>query len=86
MTRASLGRALTAIVGERQVLQRPSELLVYASDGLPGYRHQPALAVFPRTRDEVVAVDLLAALVDSDHAIGVAVEGEPGIGARRHHA
>ena len=61
MTRASLGRALTAIVGERQVLQRPSELLVYASDGLPGYRHQPALAVFPRTRDEVIAVVRLLA-------------------------
>lgn len=57
----SLARALTAIVGERQVLRRPSELLVYATDGLPGYRKQPALAVFPRTRDEVVAVVRLLA-------------------------
>lgn len=57
----SLGRALAAIVGERQVLRRPSELLVYASDGLPGYRRQPALAVVPRTRDEVVAVVRLLA-------------------------
>jgi glycolate oxidase subunit GlcD len=57
----ALARALTGIVGERQVLRRPSELLVYATDGLPGYRKQPALAVFPRTRDEVVAVVRLLA-------------------------
>jgi glycolate oxidase subunit GlcD len=57
----SLGRALAAIVGERQVLQRRSELLVYASDGLPGYRKEPALAVIPRTRDEVVEVVRLLA-------------------------
>jgi len=53
---ASMGEALAAIVGERQVLRRPSELLVYATDGLPGYRKQPGMAVFPRTREEVVAV------------------------------
>jgi glycolate oxidase subunit GlcD len=29
---------------------------VYDSDGLPGYHRQPGLAVFPGTRDEVVAV------------------------------
>ncbi|MEP7380260.1 MAG: FAD-linked oxidase C-terminal domain-containing protein [Gemmatimonadota bacterium] len=57
----ALGRALAAIVGERQLLQRPSELLAYATDGLPGYRKQPALGVFPRTRDEVVAVVRLLA-------------------------
>lgn len=56
MNRDALARSLSAIVGDRQVLARPSELLVYASDGLPGYRHEPALAVFPRTRDELVAV------------------------------
>ena len=47
---------LAGIVGERYVLSRPSELLVYNSDGLPGYRRQPKLAVFPATRDETVAV------------------------------
>ena len=57
----SLGRALAAIVGERQVLQRPSELLVYTADGLPGYRKHPSIAVIPRTRDEVVAVVRLLA-------------------------
>src|SRR3989337_3253134 len=47
---------LADIVGERHVLPRPGELLVYNSDGLPGYRRQPRLAVFPATRDETVAV------------------------------
>ncbi|MCC6772769.1 MAG: FAD-binding protein [Gemmatimonadaceae bacterium] len=61
MTRDALLQELAAIVGVRQVLQRPSELLVYASDGLPGYRKQPSLAVFPRTRDELVAVVRLLA-------------------------
>ncbi len=44
------------MVGERRVLFRPSELLTYTSDGLPSYHKQPALAVFPGTRDEVIAV------------------------------
>ncbi|HEX8850819.1 MAG TPA: FAD-linked oxidase C-terminal domain-containing protein [Gemmatimonadaceae bacterium] len=47
---------LAAIVGQRRVLARPSELLTYTADGLPGYRKQPAIAVFPGTRDEVVRV------------------------------
>jgi glycolate oxidase subunit GlcD len=53
---ASLRATLAKIVGERHVLERPSELLVYTSDGLPGYKKHPSLAVFPGTRDEVVAV------------------------------
>jgi glycolate oxidase subunit GlcD len=52
----SLADRLTAIVGERRVLFRPSELLTYTSDGLPSYHKQPALAVFPGTRDEAIAV------------------------------
>lgn len=47
---------LSGIVGDRHVLRRPSELLVYNSDGLPGYRKQPELAVFPGSREEVVSV------------------------------
>jgi glycolate oxidase subunit GlcD len=47
---------LAEIVGESHVLSRQSELLVYNSDGLPGYRRQPKLAVFPGTRDEAIAV------------------------------
>jgi glycolate oxidase subunit GlcD len=53
---AALVAALTEIVGARHVLARSSELLVYTSDGLPGYRRFPTLAVFPGTREEVVAV------------------------------
>src|SRR3954465_8264793 len=44
------------LVGEKHVLFRQSELLVYNSDGLPGYRRQPKLAVFPGTREEAIAV------------------------------
>src|SRR5689334_3497797 len=52
----ALADRLAAIVGERRVLFRPSELLTYTSDGLPSYHKQPGLAVFPGTRDEVVEV------------------------------
>jgi len=51
-----LANCLAAIVGENRVLFRPSELLTYTADALPSYHKQPGLAVFPGTRDEVVAV------------------------------
>ena len=51
-----LASRLATIVGARRVLFRPGELLAYSSDGLPGYFKQPSIAVFPATRDEVVAV------------------------------
>ncbi len=47
---------LIDVVGERHVLDRSSELLVYNSDGLPGYRKKPDLAVFPATREEAIEV------------------------------
>jgi len=53
---AALAQRLEAIVGHRRVLSRTSELVTYSSDGLPGYRQVPSLAVFPGTRDELVAV------------------------------
>jgi glycolate oxidase subunit GlcD len=53
---ASLAARLAEIVGERRVLFRAGELLAYSSDGLPGYFKRPSMAVFPGTRDEVVAV------------------------------
>ena len=56
-----LASKLADIVGSQHVLSRPSELLVYNSDGLPGYRRQPRLAVFPGNRDEAVAVVRLLA-------------------------
>jgi glycolate oxidase subunit GlcD len=57
-----LVHALTEIVGPKGIRARPTELVVYTSDGLPGYRKLPSVAVFPSTRDEVIAiVRLLAA-------------------------
>src|SRR3982751_6590411 len=53
---ADLAVRLGRIVGEKRVLVRDSELRVYTADGLPGYDKRPALAVFPGTHDEVVAV------------------------------
>jgi len=52
----SLANRLAEIVGERRVLSRQSELLTYTADGLPSYFKRPSLAVFPGTREEVVAV------------------------------
>lgn len=43
------------------MLERPAELLVYTADGLPGYRKQPSLGVFPGTREETVEVVRLLA-------------------------
>jgi glycolate oxidase subunit GlcD len=56
MSADTLGTTLARIVGDRRVLQRPSALVAYESDGLPGYRQTPSLAVFPGTRDELIAV------------------------------
>jgi glycolate oxidase subunit GlcD len=53
---ATLIRDLSAIVGERHVITRETALLAYASDALPGYDKRPSLAVFPGTRDELIAV------------------------------
>ncbi len=58
---AVLVKALANIVGERWVKFRPTELLPYDADGLPGYHAMPRLAVFPASRDEVVAVVSLLA-------------------------
>ena len=52
----SLARSLAAIVDPRHVTTRPSELLVYENDGLPGYHKQPLLMVAPGSRDEAIAV------------------------------
>jgi glycolate oxidase subunit GlcD len=54
--RDELTAELARIVGSSHVLWKNTELLVYHSDGLPGYRRMPRLAVFPGSREEVVAV------------------------------
>ena len=51
-----LARRLAEIVGEKRVLSRTAELRPYESDGLPGYHAAPSIAVFPGTREEVIAV------------------------------
>jgi glycolate oxidase subunit GlcD len=56
MRREDVAVVLEDIVGPRRVLKRPSELRVYAADGLPSYRKQPALAVFPETRQELIDI------------------------------
>lgn len=53
---ASLVTDLSGLVGPAHVLTRATALLAYESDALPGYRKRPALAVFPGTRDELIAV------------------------------
>src|SRR4051812_41239117 len=53
---SDLAAALAAIVGEKRVLTRRAELRPYESDGLPGYSQAPSIAVFPGSRDEVIAV------------------------------
>ena len=61
MNTEQLGDALSAIVGPRFVLRASNELLVYNSDGLPGYRRRPRLAVFPGNREDTIAVVRLLA-------------------------
>ncbi|HUF28122.1 MAG TPA: FAD-linked oxidase C-terminal domain-containing protein [Gemmatimonadaceae bacterium] len=57
----ALAGRLAEIVGDRWVLRRHAQLLVYSADGLPGYRKVPALGVLPGTRDETIAVIRLLA-------------------------
>ena len=48
--------SLEDIVGTRWVRKRSAELQVFDSDGLPGYRKLPSLAVLPGNREELIAV------------------------------
>ncbi len=49
-------RDLIAVLGEKGVVRRKEELLVYECDGLTSYRKRPAVVVFPRTTEEVSQV------------------------------
>jgi glycolate oxidase subunit GlcD len=60
----SLGTTLAELVGPRRVLERHSALVAYGSDGLPGYHQTPSLAVFPGTREELIAVVRALAAAD----------------------
>ncbi|MFM7613273.1 MAG: FAD-binding protein, partial [Synechococcales cyanobacterium] len=52
----SLIPTFITIVGERGVVRKREELLVYECDGLTSYRQRPGLVVLPRTTEEVAAV------------------------------
>ena len=53
---SGLTTRLQGIVGREGVISRPSELLVYESDGLTSYRRTPGGVVFPRSTEEVSGV------------------------------
>ncbi|MBD1855870.1 MULTISPECIES: glycolate oxidase subunit GlcD [Leptolyngbya] len=52
----AIAREFEAVVGKSGVVQRREELLVYECDGLTSYRERPAIAVLPRTTEEVAEV------------------------------
>ncbi|MFM5983664.1 MAG: FAD-binding oxidoreductase, partial [Sphaerospermopsis kisseleviana] len=45
-----------AVLGEKGVVQRKEELLTYECDGLTSYRQRPAVAVLPRTTEQVAEI------------------------------
>ena len=51
----SIARELEAAIGPKGVVRRKDELLAYECDGLASYRQRPAIAVLPRTTEEVAA-------------------------------
>lgn len=61
MATNQLAESLRGVVGGRHLRDRASQLLAYESDGLPGYHRRPRLAVFPGTREELLAVVRLLA-------------------------
>jgi glycolate oxidase len=48
-------KELEAALGTKNVIQRKEELITYECDGLASYRERPALAVLPRTTEQVAA-------------------------------
>lgn len=46
-------REFEAVVGKKGVIQRREELLTYECDGLTSYKQRPAVAILPRTTEEV---------------------------------
>src|SRR5437870_10909477 len=47
---------LRDIVGDKNVLSEPEELLVYECDGLPQHKHPPRAVVFPNSTEETSEV------------------------------
>jgi glycolate oxidase len=57
---AELARRLAAVVGARNCLTAPAELLTYEADGLTHNRTRPAVVVLPGSTEEVAEVVRLA--------------------------
>ncbi len=49
-------RQFVTIVGKKNVLSTPEDLVVYECDGLASYRNRPALVVLPQTTAEVAGI------------------------------
>jgi glycolate oxidase len=47
---------MTAVVGNKGVIQRREELITYECDGLTSYRQRPALVILPKTTAQVAAI------------------------------
>lgn len=52
----SIAKELQIILGKDAVVQRKEELITYECDALTEYRQRPALAVFPKTTEQVAEV------------------------------
>ncbi len=57
---AELARQMAAVVGDRNCISDPAQLLVYECDGLSHGRVPPGLVVLPGSTDEVAAIVRLA--------------------------
>src|SRR5207245_11759854 len=51
-----LVRELREIVGDKNVLSEPDELLVYECDGLPQHKYPPRAVIFPNSTEQTSAV------------------------------
>ena len=59
MPASSIAHRLTALLGERNLFDRPEDLALYEYDGGVD-KHRPDLVVFPRSTDDVAAIVRLA--------------------------
>jgi len=70
---AELARRLAAVVGARNCLTAPAELLTYEADGLTHGRTRPDVVVLPGSTEEVAEVVRLARAAGRPTAHGPAL-------------
>ena len=63
------------------IASRNPRLVITVTTTVSPGEHAPVVPVDGAHGDDLVAVDQLALLVDGEHAVGVTVEGQPGVGA-----